>query len=56
MILESELNLLFQTRLETISAESRGGKIVHSDDAAQFAKYSQNIVRRLIFSNLILLL
>lgn len=31
------------TTLETISAESRGGKIVHSDDAAQFAKYSQNI-------------
>nr|XP_034323558.1 uncharacterized protein LOC117688885 [Crassostrea gigas] len=31
------------TTLEYISIESRGGKIVRSDDAAQFAKYSRNI-------------
>lgn len=38
---------LFQTLLEFICNQSRGGKIVHSYEARQFAKLSQNMVKNL---------
>lgn len=36
--------------LEFISVQSRGGEIVHRHEARQFAKYSQHIVNKSIFT------